>query len=142
MKITGVDDVLKNLDVVLEKYQKATELGLEATAQQVRGTAIKSIQSQSAGSEVIRYKQGGGRFTHIAASEGEAPNTDTGALVKSIAIEGNGDNWFVGSGLDYAEYLELGTKNMRPRPWLTPAFNLNKKNIDRNIKAQAKRLGL
>ena len=35
----------------------------------------------------------------------------------------------------YGGYLETGTVNMDPRPYLKPALDMNKKNLPKNIKA-------
>jgi len=43
---------------------------------------------------------------------------DTGALLNSITFEVTDDNFAVGSGLEYAEYLQDGTINMEAREFL------------------------
>ena len=43
---------------------------------------------------------------------------DTGALLKSIEYDINNDRFAVGSGVDYAEYLQEGTDNMPAREFL------------------------
>jgi len=53
---------------------------------------------------------------------GEAPHVDTGALrgsIEIIPIPAGQKGYSVGSGLDYAVYLELGTRKMDPRPFMT-----------------------
>jgi hypothetical protein len=37
----------------------------------------------------------------------------------------------VGTNLKYGAHLEFGTQNMAPRPWLSTAFKLAIKNIDK-----------
>lgn len=37
----------------------------------------------------------------------------------------------VGTGVEYAPYVEFGTKNMSAQPYLRPALNGNKENIKR-----------
>lgn len=59
---------------------------------------------------------------------GEPPFQDTGRLADSIAearqVLGRGDRarGIVGSTVQYAVFLELGTRWMRPRPFLRPAM--------------------
>jgi len=78
--------------------------------------------------------QGGGRsgevytrrsVSHQASASGEYPKTDTGALVRNIFTERQSAyNYIVGSkgaGAPHGRYLEFGTLNMRPRPWLSRA---------------------
>jgi hypothetical protein len=59
---------------------------------------------------------------HRASAPGEAPATDTGALVNSIYNESRGKySRAIGSRLDYAYYLEFGTFKMAKRPSWIPA---------------------
>ena len=109
--------------------------GVILTANEVRNTAIKSIQNKSGGTQVQRSRQGGGTYTHTASAAGSAPNTDTGKLVASIAVEPHKSGVYalVGSNLDYAGWLEFGTTKMGARPWLEPALRKNIDNLQNNI---------
>ena len=134
MKITGDIELTATLRRLGADMQDAVDKGVFVTAHEVRTTAIKSIQSQSAGRMVSRSRQGGGVYAHIAASAGAAPNTDTGKLVASIAVEKESDaHYTVGSNLDYSAWLEMGTSKMLPRPWLEPALRANINNLRDNI---------
>jgi hypothetical protein len=91
-------------------------------AQQTRTTAVRSIQTVSIGRTVMRQRQGGKMRPHVASRPGDPPNTDTGALVRSIATEKKGKTGArVGTGIKYGLPLETGTKKMAARPWLGPA---------------------
>ena len=138
-KITGDDELIRKMQSLGADMEKALERGVKQTASQVRNSAIKSIQNQTVGTYVTRYSQGGKAYQHVASKAGDAPNTDTGALVNSIAVENEKGKAVsrVGSGLDYAKYLELGTKQMGARPWLMPALNTNIGNLESNIVKQA-----
>lgn len=141
MKVTGVAELNAALRSLGVDANKAVRQGVNATAQQVRNTAIKSIQATSAGDTVTRYRQGGGAYQHVTSKPGDAPNTDTGRLVSSVAIEQPDDfNAYVGSGLDYALFLELGTTKMQPRPWLQPALDANIEQLPNNISKAITRL--
>lgn len=73
-----------------------------------------------------RLRMGGNRPPHQASAPGQPPATDTGRLLNSIyhVIEGVGSDLVakIGSTVDYAEYLELGTRHMAPRPFERPAL--------------------
>lgn len=60
---------------------------------------------------------------HQASAPGEAPATDTGHLVNSIHVDaGPGELAAeVVVGAEYGAYLEFGTTDMAPRPFLGPA---------------------
>lgn len=132
--VTGSKELQRKMLQLGEQMALAADQGVFLTANDVRTFAIKSIQAQSPGRAVMRSRQGGGVYPHVAAGEGEAPNTDTGKLVASIAAEKVANaEYLVGTNLDYGEFLEMGTSKMRPRPWLIPALNANKDNLMRNI---------
>ena len=116
------------------EFNNAVNEGTFITSNEVRTYAIQSIQEVSSGNQVQRSRQGGGTYTHTAAAEGQAPNTDTGKLVASIAVERVGvARYVIGSNLDYASWLEFGTKKMDARPWLNPAFRARQNNLIANI---------
>ena len=57
----------------------------------------------------------------------------TGMLQRSIVFGGGGLEWWVGSRLDYAPYIEFGTSRMSPRPYIWPALNQNVPNLHRYL---------
>lgn len=126
VEIDGIEEVQRNLAKLAKRYSKATIDGAIAFGELVRADAINSIQDQSPGETVERSRAGGGVYEHIAAAEGEAPNTDTGRLVQSVQVDVQPSAVFVGSSLDYAGFLENGTRRMGARPWLFPALENNK----------------
>jgi hypothetical protein len=85
--ITGLEEMKRNMESMAKKYGQEVAKATVAGAYKVRDTAIKSIESKSAGEEVTRYRKGGKPYSHTASKEGDAPNTDTSGLVKSIAVE-------------------------------------------------------
>lgn len=132
--VTGAAELKARMVKLGDQMEIAAEEGVFITAQDMRTYAIKSIQDLSPGVPVKRSRQGGGTYDHIAASEGQAPNTDTGALVSSISAEKIGDaSYEIGTNLERGQYLEMGTKFMRPRPWLVPALDANRNNLLKNI---------
>lgn len=66
------------------------------------------------------YQKYSPRRTHQASAPGQAPATDTGALVASIYADIGGMSATVGSRLAYSSYLEYGTRTIAPRPVWTP----------------------
>jgi hypothetical protein len=136
--------LIANLKKLGANADKAIAQGVYMTAQQVRNTAVASIQAQSSGDTVTRYSQGGNEYTHVASAPGDAPNTDTGTLVRSIAVEPAAPavGMFVGSGIDYALFLEMGARggSLQPRPWLMPAIDANRANLNANIAKAVNRM--
>ena len=73
-----------------------------------------------------RYKKRGGRI-HQASRPGEPPAIDLGSLVRSVQVElGEIDinlpRARVGTSLPYGRFLELGTRHIKRRPWLSVAL--------------------
>lgn len=129
--VEGMEELQANMASLAKEYGKAVAKAGVAGAELVRGAAIKSIQSTSDGGQVIRSRPGGGTYTHTVSADGEAPNTDTGRLVSSIQVDVNPLGIFVGSTLQYAGHLEFGTSAMEPRPWLNPALESQRRNIEK-----------
>jgi len=134
MSVTGVEELNRNLARMADRYGKAVADSLVVSGEIVRGTAIKSIQSKSSGQMVTRYRSGGGSYEHLTSAPNSAPNTDTGRLVSSVVVEIQKEDVYVGSGLEYAPYLEFGTKNMTQRPWLNPALEQNRRRVSQLIR--------
>jgi HK97 gp10 family phage protein len=129
MKVEGMDQLNATLKKLKKDAGKFSMSAYIAGGKLVETDAKKSIQSKSPGKSVKRYREGGSSSNHIASSEGNAPNTDTGRLVSSINTEPADEAVFVGTSLEYGKFLEFGTSAMGERPWLIPALNKNKKTI-------------
>ena len=73
-----------------------------------------------------RYVGKAGIYYHgnDPSHQGEAPKKITGSLQRSIAHAMSADRKqaFVGSNVDYALWLELGTSKMQARPFLRPTL--------------------
>ena len=77
-----------------------------------------------------------GTVVHQASAPGQAPATDTGFLVSSIYNEDRGYlTKAIGSRLDYAFYLEFGTRKIAARPSWVPA-------VERAIPNMLKRVNI
>lgn len=141
MAIIGKNQLIKNLDKMAKRYGDAVVTAGLAGGRIVQGRAIKSIQSLSSGETVKRYKKGRAPKTLTVSRPGDAPNTDTGTLVRSITVKAEGNVVFVGTKVKYGRHLEFGTKGitglhtgkgLSARPWLHPALEASRKDI-RNI---------
>ena len=131
VKITGITETFKNL----EKYEKSktakVQEVVDLTAQLVRSDAISSMQKTPKSGNI--YKRGAN--IHVASSSPNPPAIDEGDLLRSIkALVGKLES-FVGTNLDYGRHLEFGTKrNLKPRPWLFPAFERQRRNFLARLK--------
>ena len=80
------------------------------------------------------YRRGRGR-THTASVAGSPPAVDTGTLRASMRQERSGKlERTVYTGVEYAEYLELGTPKVAARPFLGPQFAAAARTMERDLK--------
>ncbi len=145
-------DKLNELKYVLNSFAldvtEVTDNAVRITAFDVLNKATKLLTTQTFGTYQIRYPRdengkatGGKPYYHIASKEGDAPNTDTGRLVDSIAVAHDRRSMIaeVGTNVTYGAVLET-TLN---RPWLIPAKDAAvakfQKNITRAIETAIKK---
>lgn len=127
-RIEGLDETLKAFAKLGKAGHQEGAKAVSATAQKVRGDAIKSVQRGTKSGAVYTRSSGQNLSpTHRASAPGQAPATDTGALASSIKAESKDLSGRVYSDLTYAFWLEFGTLNMEARPYLTPALMANKR---------------
>jgi phage gpG-like protein len=117
--IIGEAELNAALDSFAFNLDEAIDDAVRVTAIKVQQSAIKSIREPSMGTYVTRYTASGKPYSHVASKEGETPNTDTGRLIGSIALDHHkGEKVaYVGTNVDYGFFLET----VMNRPWLQPA---------------------
>lgn len=123
VKIEGAKSVTAALARLDAQATKDVQDVINATAQNIRSTAIRSIKNSPANGRA--YKN------HTASAEGNPPRTDTGRLVGSIAVvmpeNAKALEAEIGAYVNYAAHLEYGTRNMGARPFMFPALEQNMK---------------
>lgn len=129
MTIRVKNNRVNKIKGILRNYDKQVQQIIKVGGQMVMNDAKASIHSH--GSSGRTYQKYNPRRTHTASSEGNPPNTDTGYLANNIYLEidANGMGAEVESRAEYSEYLEFGTSKMRPRPFLQPALEANRRKI-------------
>lgn len=146
MSVQGGEQLSKALKDLGAGLDGAINKAIVRTANQVRGEAIKMISREISKGQVYTHHftamlpngaliEGDKRSKpHTASAEGDAPNTDTGRLVSSIAVENKRRGTsFVGTSVEYGKYLEFGTSKMAARPWLRPAMERNQAKLTESI---------
>lgn len=105
------DTAMKLIDT--EAYERLDALGYDIVSE------IKEFISQKGTGKFYRK---GKTVWYQASAPGEPPTVKWGELKISIGYavvrEGNTTYLLVGTTEDYGVYLEVGTVNMEPRPWL------------------------
>jgi hypothetical protein len=131
-KVIGTAKVLANLANIGDSMIDEVSQAIGITAVKVQKEAIKSIREVSHGREVIRYTDGGRAYKHIASKEGDAPNTDTGQLINSLAVDFKRGDMLARTytNADYAYRLETDLN----RPFLLPALENTKEYFEQAVK--------
>lgn len=104
IKVEGIDKVIENIDKYNDEIQNKIK--------QVLADGGMKIQTEAQNRAPVR----------------------TGTLRASIEYKPNGLQVEVVAGVDYASFVEFGTRFMEPQPFLTPAFELVAPQIERDIK--------
>lgn len=112
---------------------------LELCSQKVRSD-IQSSMAHTERNMEVSYFTNNKTKAHHPSMPGNPPAPDTGNLRNSIRYEitaGTTESYaIIGTTQKdppYGEYLEYGTKKMKPRPWLRPAMKNNEEWIRKTI---------
>ena len=141
VKISGLK-TLEGQFETLEKLASTEPLkAVAAAAYAIQSNAIKNIRQNTDGTPQQRYRP---KRIAFASQPFEFPNSDTGVLVGSIQVEIidslKNPTALVGSNHEYAKFLEFGTRNMAPRPWLGLAAQNEADTIKKHFQAVSKDL--
>ena len=112
-----------------------TEVTIKSYRKEREKEIIDGLQSamQKVGAIVEREAK-----INVSKSPPEHPQVQTGRLRSSIihqvTTEGNEITAEIGSNVVYSKYLEFGTVNHSPYPWLFPAVETNRDKIIEMLK--------
>ena len=116
-----------------KKLEKQVVDNPEKKVKQLITRACMIVESRAIESILRDPKTGATYGKHIASAAGEPPASDTGFLARSISFsveENKGEViGMVKASAPYAAYLEFGTRNIAPRPYMQPALEQNKPKI-------------
>jgi phage gpG-like protein len=129
--VSGLNETLANLKKFDQRMVDEAQKVYDDTAVRVQNVAVRSIHKGP--------KTGRSYGRHKASAPGEAPATDTGALASSIARVSGKPGAAVGTNLEYGKHLEFGTTNIKPRPWLFPALESQRKYFETRMADIGKR---
>jgi len=103
-------------DDVMKKIQKKLEQRLYRAAGEWQRTAVRGVSVAGRG---------------MSSTPGVYPHKQTGHLRRNInkVVEGDKLIALVGTNVEYGRYLEEGTKNIAPRPWMKLTNNKTRRRI-------------
>lgn len=133
-EIRGADAIAKRLAALGPRTTKAVWPAVVEGALAIQATAVRSILSQKGNRKETRYNP---KRDVLVSPPGLPPNADTGRLAKSITVNLNSSTLTarIFTDLEYAPWLEYGTREMEPRPFMSPAYLRNRDEILRAIEA-------
>lgn len=138
--VLGVESLSRKLKKLSENAKKELAKAVVKVAFKIEGDAKKLISQGSRSGATYKRRT----VTHQASAPGEPPKTDRGGLVRNITTEFSKSDRLeatVGSrsNAPYGKYLELGTLRIKPRPWLKPTVDKNKKFSKETFEAAVKK---
>lgn len=134
VEVRGVEEVQKALAAFGREVAEDVRKAVEASALEALTDVRRAIQGPPKTGREYPRGANGDRI-HRASAPGEAPATDTGALVSSTYLsQVNEFTQAIGSRLDYAFYLEFGTFKMDPRPSWIPARERAAPRLDKRLR--------
>jgi phage gpG-like protein len=134
VQVQGIAEVQAAIRAFGREIEAQVSKAIAATALETLTDVRKAIQGPpKTGRE---YARGANRDKiHRASAPGEAPATDTGALVSSTYYtKVNELTAAIGSRLDYAFFLEFGTMKIEARPSWVPAAEKNAPRLEKRIR--------
>jgi HK97 gp10 family phage protein len=118
--VKGVEKTLKAAKAAAKIFEDNRANAVKESTLRLHEEAVKIVSANEGGSSAVRY----GPKRNVSVSKpGDPPHTDTGRLRQSIKFNYKDGIGQVGSNLKYAAWLEFGTEDMRPRPWLSTAVS-------------------
>lgn len=130
VQIIGMDRVQAAIRAFGQEVMDGVEQAIEASALEALTDVRKAIQGPPKTGRL--YKRG--KKVHRASAPGEAPATDMGALVNSTYYtKPDPFTAEIGSRLDYAFFLEFGSRKTAKRPAWLPAAERAAPRLQRRI---------
>jgi hypothetical protein len=139
MSVEGAEQLKANFAALAAQLGPVVARAAFKAGRLVQSRVIKRIQKpEGVGQWVTRHKPGQAPYQHMASAPGQAPNTDTGELVRGIQVEVRSGDVFVGveSSQDAkANALEFGTTDgkLLPRPFLFPTLEASRREIEQML---------
>ena len=118
IEINGLDEILSKLSKSSKEIEAPIKQGLTAIAFDALESAQVLIQRGPKTGRIYKRKN----VKHQASAPGEAPATDEGELVNSFQVNVlSFDKIDLINAAGHAFYLEYGTREIQPRPFMRPA---------------------
>jgi HK97 gp10 family phage protein len=135
MKVEGLDAAIRRVTDLGEHGKAEVSKAIRASALKIQADVVDSI---TRGGKTGRVYQRGEK-THTASAPGEAPASDSGDLARNIVIRTQGREGEVTAKIRHAYWMEFGTQDIEPRPFMRPALDANRDYIFEQIERAMQR---
>lgn len=125
-KIIGGPKLMKQLQNAAKQIESNRNMAVKESTLLLHSEAVQIVSENQGGTAQIRYNP---KRVVTVSKPNSPPHTDKGVLRKSIKFNYKDGVGQVGSNLKYAAWLEFGTVDMEPRPWLSVAV----KNVAKDV---------
>ncbi len=133
--MTGMKVFSDNLKNYVKAFQGQVQKEINTTAVKIRSTAVKSIIRGEKTGRIYPPIKNKRSKPHQASAPGQAPASDSGKLASSVQMIPNEIPAYVYTNDIVGAYMEHGTKDIKPRPWLFPAAEENRADHLKRMKA-------
>jgi HK97 gp10 family phage protein len=124
-----------------QNFSKSVNNGIREAfpdiGKKLKADARRSIRQPPKTGRIYRRRIRGRIRNHQASAPGQPPANMEGALQKTVDYKIKGDELEFGAGdqgdVQYAKYLEDGTKKMKPRKYLIRSILKNSKNTEKDF---------
>lgn len=135
-------DNLEAVERALTQYGAKAEAEISKVLDVIGTSIINGVKKQMRSSKSGRtYKRGRLGRDHVASAPGEAPAVDTGRLINSSIYQKKVSplELIGGSNVQYSEWLEYGTRRIKPRPSWTLEIYAHREIMQKAIEAALRR---
>lgn len=137
----------RKIEIKLKGIANSTRQGIRQGffeyGQDLVKTLNKNVLKRPKGGKIYLIRRGKSRRKHRASEPGETAGNISGNYRKTVDFKLKGsDSMIFGAGssqVPYAEYLEKGTRKMKPRPGLEIAVKETERNAKNYMENQIKK---
>lgn len=134
IEVSNIDKVARQMGAKEDEVLKNVKRALLSSGNLIKKIITDSMQKEPKGGKIYTR----GSVSHQASAPRQAPAVDTGRLVSSINVDFRPDRYYVDAGVlpvevEYARYLEYGTRKMQPRPFIAPARVKARRPVERKF---------
>ena len=131
----GLESLFNYLPLVPERVQEAAVEAVKKAAFDIAALAIDGPPRDTGflkGSIYVEVHSGENKYPYSAIEEPTKPDAE---ILPEIEAPSSSTVAYVAVGANYGIYVEFGTRNMPAQPYLTPAAEIVKPELEKIVKA-------